>query len=169
MLSAARTPEPTDAPAPEDTSPAEVPSVNPQSGITSGPTPAAWAANLPWNPVGSETIRTGTGLSYVIIKSGDPAGATATLGGNVTVHYDGRFAETGERFDSSWERGEAATFPVNGVIQGWTEALQLMRPGDRWLVNIPPVLAYGAEGTSSGTIGPNETLMFEIHVLDVMN
>lgn len=136
---------------------------------TSGPTPAAWAANLPWLPTGPQTKRTGTGLSYVVIKSGDPAGVTPSFDSTVQVHYDGRLAETGERFDSSWERGEPATFPVNGVIQGWTEVLQIMRPGDRWLVNIPPILAYGAEGSRSGTIGPNETLMFEIHLLDVLN
>ena len=136
---------------------------------TTGPTPAAWAANLPWLPTGPETKRTGTGLSYVVIKSGDPAGVSPTYDSTVKVHYDGRLAETGERFDSSWDRGEPATFPVNGVIQGWTEALQLMRPGDRWLVNIPPILAYGEEGSRSGTIGPNETLMFEIHLLEVLD
>ncbi len=137
--------------------------------VPSGPTAAAWAANLPWKPTGPATIRTGTGLSYVIIKSGDPEGVSPSRSSIVRVHYDGRLAETGERFDSSWARGEPAQFPVDGVIQGWTEALQLMKPGDRWLVNIPPVLAYGESGSSSGAIGPNETLMFEIHLLDVLN
>ena len=139
------------------------------SELPSGPTAAAWAANLPWKPTGPLTKRTGTGLSYVVIKSGDPEGVTPTLDSVVRVHYDGRLAETGERFDSSWERGEAAQFPVDGVIQGWTEVLQLMRPGDRWLVNIPPVLAYGTEGSSTGAIGPDETLMFEIQLIDVVN
>ena len=136
--------------------------------VPSGPTAAAWAANFPWKPTGPETIRTGTGLSYVIIKSGDPSGVSPSRKSVVRVHYDGRLAETGERFDSSWARGEPAQFPVDGVIQGWTEALQLMKPGDRWLVNIPPVLAYGTEGSRGGAIGPNETLMFEIHLLDVL-
>ena len=104
----------------------------------------------------------------MIIKSGDPSGVSPSRKSVVRVHYDGRLAETGERFDSSWARGEPAQFPVDGVIQGWTEALQLMKPGDRWLVNIPPVLAYGTEGSRGGAIGPNETLMFEIHLLDVL-
>ena len=137
--------------------------------VPSGPTAAAWAANLPWRPTGAQTVRTGTGLSYVVIKSGDPDGVSPTRDSTVRVHYDGRLAETGERFDSSWARGEPAQFPVDGVIQGWTEVLQLMKPGDRWLVNIPPVLAYGPEGSGSGAIGPNETLMFEIDLLDVLN
>ena len=152
----------------EDAPVEERPAPLPQD-APSGPTAAAWAANLPWKPVGPETIRTGTGLSYVIIKSGDPAGVSPGRKSVVRVHYDGRLAETGERFDSSWARGAPAEFPVDGVIQGWTEALQIMKPGDRWLVNIPPVLAYGTEGSSSGAIGPNETLMFEIHLLDVLN
>lgn len=137
--------------------------------VPSGPTAVAWAANLPWKPTGPETIRTGTGVSYVIIKSGNPDSVSPTRNSIVSVHYDGRLAETGERFDSSWARGEPAQFPVDGVIQGWTEVLQLMKPGDRWLVNIPPVLAYGEEGSGRGTIGPNETLMFEIHLLEVLN
>ena len=140
-----------------------------QAEITSGPTPAAWAANLPWNPTGPLTKRTGTGLSYIVVKSGNSSEPSPNYDSTVVVHYDGRLAETGERFDSSWARGEPATFPVNGVIQGWTEVLQLMRPGDRWLVNIPPILAYGDKGSGSGAIGPNETLMFEIHLLDVVN
>ena len=150
----------TEEPPAEDPLPQEIPS---------GPTAAAWAANLPWQPTGPNTIRTGTGLSYVVIKSGDPEGPSPTYNSSVRVHYDGRLAETGERFDSSWARGEAAQFPVGGVIQGWTEVLQLMKPGDRWLVNIPPVLAYGEAGSGSGAIGPNETLMFEIHLLDVID
>lgn len=156
--------EPVREPAPE-----ERPAPITRSDATSGPSPAAWAANLPWQPTGPQTRRTGTGLSYVVIKSGDPAGTSPTYDSTVQVHYDGRLANSGERFDSSWERGEPATFPVNGVISGWTEVLQLMRPGDRWLVNIPPILAYGEEGSRSGTIGPNEALMFEIHLLDVLN
>lgn len=150
---------------------AEVPAnVRPlPTSLPSGPTAAAWAANLPWLPTGPNTIRTGTGVSYVVIKSGDPSGPQPSLNSTVRVHYDGRLAETGERFDSSWVRGEPAQFPVDGVIAGWTEVLQLMRPGDRWLVNIPPILAYGDKGSSSGTIGPNETLMFEINLLDVLN
>ena len=167
VIGATRERQSEDAPAEaEDT--AQRPDPLPEN-IPSGPTAAAWAANLPWKPTGPETIRTGTGLSYVIIKSGDPSGVSPGRNSVVRVHYDGRLAETGERFDSSWARGEATEFPVSGVIQGWTEVLQLMRPGDRWLVNIPPVLAYGDEGSGSGAIGPNETLMFEIHLLDVMN
>jgi len=129
---------------------------------------AAWRENLPWKPLGPKTIRTGSGLSFIIIDSGAPDGTSPTPLDNVRAHYEGRLAKDGTLFDSSFQRGEPAVFPANGVIQGWREALSLMVPGDRWLINLPPELAYGAEGTESGTIGPNEALMFEIWLLDVL-
>ena len=70
------------------------------------------------------------------------------------------------RSDSSKQRGEPATFPINSVIQGWQEVLPLMAVGSRWQVVIPPQLAYGVKGAGAG-IGPNETLVFEIELLDI--
>jgi FKBP-type peptidyl-prolyl cis-trans isomerase FklB len=72
----------------------------------------------------------------------------------------------GTVFDSSYERGEPATFPVNGVIAGWTEALQKMKEGDKWRLFIPSNLAYGTRG-AGGDIGPNATLIFDVELLNV--
>ncbi len=113
---------------------------------------------------GKEGVETTeSGLQYKVITEGD--GATPAAEDQVTVHYTGRLID-GTVFDSSVERGQPATFPVNGVIPGWIEALQLMQVGDKWELTIPSDLAYGPGGTS-GPIGPNETLIFEVELLDV--
>lgn len=83
----------------------------------------------------------------------------------VVVHYRGTLID-GTEFDSSHSRGVPATFPLSGIIPGWKEILQLMRPGDKWNVVIPPELAYGERGAGAN-IGPNETLIFEIELLEV--
>jgi FKBP-type peptidyl-prolyl cis-trans isomerase FklB len=82
------------------------------------------------------------------------------------VHYEGRLI-SGKVFDSSFKRGEPAEFPVNGVIKGWTEALQLMKEGDEWELYIPSTLGYGARGTGSD-IGPNATLIFKVQLIKVL-
>ena len=81
------------------------------------------------------------------------------------MHYEGSLIN-GTVFDSSIKRGEPATFPVNGVIKGWQEALQLMEVGTKWKVFIPSELAYGEQG-AGGAIGPNETLIFEMELLAI--
>ena len=83
----------------------------------------------------------------------------------VVVNYRGTLID-GTEFDSSYKRGEPATFPVNRVIKGWTEALQLMKPGAKYQLVIPPDLAYGPGGTG-GDIGPNATLIFEVELMSV--
>ncbi|MEM7195991.1 MAG: FKBP-type peptidyl-prolyl cis-trans isomerase [Pseudomonadota bacterium] len=83
----------------------------------------------------------------------------------VVVHYQGTLID-GTVFDSSYSRGEPATFPLSGIIPGWQEILQLMRAGDKWEVVIPPQLAYGERGAGA-SIGPNETLVFEIELLEI--
>jgi FKBP-type peptidyl-prolyl cis-trans isomerase FklB len=103
-----------------------------------------------------------SGLQYKIIKEGEGASPTDTS--MVTVHYTGTFID-GKVFDSSVERGQPATFPVNGVIEGWTEALKLMKPGCKWILYIPPQLAYGEYG--AGTIEPNSVLIFDVELLSV--
>jgi FKBP-type peptidyl-prolyl cis-trans isomerase FklB len=106
---------------------------------------------------------TASGLQYKVIKSG--AGKTPKATDTVKVHYQGTLID-GTVFDSSVERGEPATFPVNGVIPGWTEVLQLMKEGDKWQVFIPSQLAYGAQGAGA-KIGPNSTLIFDVELLSV--
>ena len=83
----------------------------------------------------------------------------------VVVHYRG-YTISGNEFDNSYARGEPATFPVTSIIDGWQEALQLMQEGAKWKVFIPSMLAYGAKGAGED-IGPNETLIFEIELVEI--
>ncbi len=108
--------------------------------------------------------QTESGLQYSVITSGEDSAPSPGPDDTVVVHYRGTFLD-GTEFDSSYSRGVPATFSLNGIIPGWQEALQLMRAGDKWNVVIPPELAYGPRG--SGAIGPNETLLFEIELLEV--
>lgn len=103
------------------------------------------------------------GLQYEVLASGK--GTTPKAEDKVKVHYHGTLVD-GTVFDSSVQRGEPASFPVNGVIKGWTEILQKMKVGDKWKVAIPSALAYG-ERAVGNTIGPNETLVFDIELLEV--
>ncbi|RYF86670.1 MAG: FKBP-type peptidyl-prolyl cis-trans isomerase, partial [Chitinophagaceae bacterium] len=104
------------------------------------------------------------GLQYEVLKAGDANGAKPTAADTVVVHYAGTLID-GTKFDNSYDRGEPATFPLNRVITGWTEILQLMTKGAKWKVAIPSELGYGERG--SGAIGPNATLLFEIELLDI--
>jgi len=107
---------------------------------------------------------TASGLQYQVVKEGKGNSPKET--DMVSVQYKGTLID-GTEFDSSYKRGEAATFPVNGVIKGWTEALQLMKEGDNWKLFIPSNLAYGETGTQGGPIGPNATLIFEVELVSV--
>jgi len=104
-----------------------------------------------------------SGLQYTIIKEG--TGAKPTAESTVTTHYHGTTVD-GDVFDSSVERGEPAQFPVNGVIKGWTEALQLMPTGSKWKLFVPSELAYGSRGAGP-KIGPNSTLIFEVELISI--
>lgn len=126
----------------------------------------AWAKYTPWNSQLPDVQRTESGLEYVVLASGDETGTKPQGSDRVVVFYEGRLDETGDMFDSAFQRGEAAIFPVNRVIPGWIEGLQLMRPGDRWLVHVPGELAYGPRG--NGPIPPNAALNFEIELMDVV-
>ena len=108
-------------------------------------------------------VTTESGLQYKVIKSGD--GPTPGPEDTVTTHYRGTLID-GREFDSSYSRGQPASFPVKGVIAGWTEALQLMKVGDKWELYIPSELAYGAAQRSE-LIQPNSTLLFELELLAV--
>lgn len=104
-----------------------------------------------------------SGLQYEILTAGEGDQPVAT--DTVTVHYEGTLL-SGEVFDSSVKRGEPATFPVNGVIQGWQEALPLMPVGSKWKVFIPSDLAYGAQGAGN-LIGPHTPLVFEVELISI--
>ncbi len=106
---------------------------------------------------------TESGLQYRVIKTGD--GHQPSVKDLVTVHYHGTLPD-GTVFDSSYERGEPVTFPLNRVIAGWSEALQLMKEGDKWQLYIPSHLAYGPQG-AGGQIGPHQPLVFEVELIKV--
>jgi len=104
-----------------------------------------------------------SGLQYKVIKDG--TGPKPTINDAVTVQYRGTLIN-GKEFDSTYKRGEPATFPIKGIIKGWTEALQLMPVGSKWELYLPPDLAYGERGAGSD-IGPNESLIFEVELLSI--
>jgi FKBP-type peptidyl-prolyl cis-trans isomerase FklB len=105
------------------------------------------------------------GLQYKILKEGTGPKPTAT--DTVVCNYRGTLID-GTEFDSSYKRGQPATFPVSGVIKGWTEAVQLMPVGSKWQVFLPADLAYGNRGAGQD-IGPNATLIFEVELLSIQN
>lgn len=109
-----------------------------------------------------DVTTTDSGLQYEILASG--SGATPGPTDTVSAHYHGTF-EDGRVFDSSVDRGEPIDLPVNGVIAGWTEALLMMKEGDKWRLIVPPELGYGANGV--GPIPGNTTLVFEVELLVV--
>lgn len=121
-------------------------------------------AFLAENAKKDEVTELPSGLQYEILKEGD--GDLPTVNDQVKCHYHGTLID-GTVFDSSVQRGEPATFPVNGVIQGWVEALQLMSVGSKWKLYVPSELAYGNRG-AGGAIGPNSTLVFEVELLDIL-
>jgi FKBP-type peptidyl-prolyl cis-trans isomerase len=104
-----------------------------------------------------------SGLQYKILKAGD--GPKPTAADTVVCNYRGTLID-GKEFDASEKHGGPATFPVSGVIKGWTEALQLMPVGSKWQLYIPSDMAYGASG-AGGDIGPNSTLIFDVELVSI--
>ncbi|RAS23642.1 MULTISPECIES: FKBP-type peptidyl-prolyl cis-trans isomerase [unclassified Pseudomonas] len=104
-----------------------------------------------------------SGLQFEVLTAGE--GAKPTRESNVRTHYHGTLID-GTVFDSSYDRGQPAEFPVGGVIAGWTEALQLMNAGSKWRLYVPSELAYGAQGV--GSIPPHSVLVFDVELLDVL-
>jgi FKBP-type peptidyl-prolyl cis-trans isomerase FkpA len=124
---------------------------------------AAGEAFLAENAKKPNITMTASGLQYEILKKGE--GATPSATDNVTVHYKGTTID-GNEFDSSYSRGEPATFPLNRVIPGWTEGVQLMQEGAKYRFYIPSELAYGAHGAGR-LIGPNSTLIFDVELIKI--
>ena len=112
----------------------------------------------------AEVTVTASGLQYEVLTAGE--GDKPTAESTVRTHYHGTLIN-GEVFDSSYDRGQPAELPVGGVIKGWTEALQLMKKGDKFKLFIPSELAYGARGAGP-KIGPHSALVFEVELLDVI-
>jgi FKBP-type peptidyl-prolyl cis-trans isomerase FklB len=105
------------------------------------------------------------GMLYEVLQEGVPDGMKPAASDTVVVHYAGTLVD-GTEFDNSYKRGEPATFPLNGVIRGWTEILQLMTKGAKWKVYIPSSLGYGDRG-APGAIPPGASLVFEINLLEI--
>ena len=116
------------------------------------------------NQTSEEFVTTSSGLQYRKLNegSGDDSPGPESV---VSVHYRGKLTN-GLEFDSSYKRNQPASFPVNGVIRGWTEALQLMKEGDKWELIIPPDLGYGSKGAGN-IIPPDSTLIFEIELIEI--
>ncbi len=126
------------------------------------PTPPVTAPGpdfLVRNAAAKNVVTTPSGLQYFIVRSGPETGRQPTGSDTVTFDYEGKLV-TGETFDSSYERGTPLTGPVDGFVPGFTEALKLMRPGDEWIVWIPPALGYGER--ASGPIPANSVLRFRL-------
>jgi len=121
--------------------------------------------HLKENALKDEVTVTDSGLQFEVVTEG--TGEIPTLNSKVKTHYHGTLID-GTVFDSSYNRGEPAEFPVSGVIAGWTEALQLMPVGSKWKLTIPYSLAYGEQG-AGGSIGPCETLIFDIELLEILS
>jgi len=124
---------------------------------------AAGASYLAENRGKEGVTETESGLQYEVITAAEGPKPAAT--DRVSVHYKGTLLD-GTEFDSSYSRGEPAEFPLNGVIPGWTEGLQLMSVGSKYRFVIPSKLAYGERG-AGGSIGPGETLIFEVELLEI--
>ena len=109
-------------------------------------------------------VTTESGLQYEVLTAGE--GAKPTADSTVRTHYHGTLIN-GSVFDSSYDRGQPAEFPVGGVIKGWTEALQMMPVGSKWRLYVPHNLAYGEQG-AGGAIAPYSTLVFDVELLDIL-
>jgi peptidylprolyl isomerase/FKBP-type peptidyl-prolyl cis-trans isomerase FklB len=107
-----------------------------------------------------------SGVLYKVVRSGPETGIQPQLTDEVKVHYEGKLVD-GKVFDSSYERGQPAAMPLRGLIPAWQEALQRMRPGDEWILYVPPEQGYGAEG-AGGEIPPNAALIFRVELIAVL-
>ena len=108
-----------------------------------------------------------SGIQYKVLASGPKTGAPPKVGDLIKVHYEGALID-GTVFDSSYQRGAPAVMPLEGLVPGWMEAIPMMRPGDSWMLYLPPEQGYGAEG-AGGVIRPDAALVFKIELVDVLS
>jgi len=149
------------------------PGTDPSTGTSAGSSSEADASGPSWQQQGADYLKSNasqpgvvtleSGLQYKVIREGTGNSPAAT--DSVEVHYAGKLIN-GTEFDSSYKRGEPATFPVNRVIAGWTEGLQLMKEGAKWELTIPAELGYGSRGTGR-SIPADSVLVFEVELLKV--
>ncbi len=123
------------------------------------PSTAPGADFLTRNAAAKRVVTTASGLQYFVVKSGPKSGRSPVTGEQVTFDYEGKLT-TGETFDSSFARGEPLSGDIDAFVPGFSEALKLMKPGDEWIVWIPPALGYGERAT--GTIPANSVLRFRL-------
>jgi FKBP-type peptidyl-prolyl cis-trans isomerase len=126
-----------------------------------------WAALQPWNHGRAGVEKLPSGVEYYVVRKGDGKGAVPGPRDMVEVKYEGRLADTGLVFDSSYQRGDTAKFRLNGVIPGWTQGMQKMQPGDMFVFWIPSKEGYGKSG-SPPRIEPDTDLMFQVELLKVI-
>jgi peptidylprolyl isomerase/FKBP-type peptidyl-prolyl cis-trans isomerase FklB len=108
-----------------------------------------------------------SGLEYSVVHSGPADGPHPGPTDEVKANYEGKFLD-GKVFDSSFQRGEPLDLPIDHVIAAWTEGLQLMRPGDEWILYVPPALGYGARGAGGGVVPPNSLLIFRVQLISIL-
>ncbi len=144
----------------------------PLAACKKGPDPAIAAANLASgeaflakNRTAPGVVTLADGLQYKVVTSGPATGKSPKVRDEVKVHYEGKLL-SGEVFDSSFERGAPATFPLRNLIPAWVEGIQLMKPGDEWILWAPASLAYGDE--DKGPIPANSVLEFRIQLIDFL-
>ncbi len=128
---------------------------------------AAGQAYLAANAKAPGVVTLASGLQYKVVHSGPTTGQTPSAEDEVRVNYEGKLL-SGKVFDSSFARGVPAEFQVGGLIPAWVQALQMMKPGDEWILYVPASLAYGEQGAGAD-IPPNATLVFRIQLLGVLN
>lgn len=148
------------------TAPVSVPVAAPAGQSTQAEWDAGQAAYLAWNGQRRGWTTTASGLQYRREGRANPQGAQPSATDTVRVHYQGAFID-GRKFDSSYDRGEPAEFPLNRVIKGWTEGVALMREGETFHFAIPAELGYGARWVGGDELPPNSTLLFKVELLEV--
>lgn len=149
---------------------ATAPETTPAAGPVGHSTQAEWdagqAAYLAWNGARRGWTTTESGLQYRREGRAHPEGRQPTATDTVRVHYEGTFID-GRKFDSSYDRGEPAEFPLNRVIRGWTEGVALMHVGETYHFAIPAELGYGSRWVGGDDLPPNSTLLFKVELLEV--
>ena len=148
------------------TTPAQAPVDAPARTSTQAEWDAGQAAYLAWNGTRRGWTTTESGLQYRLDGRAHPEGAQPASTDTVRVHYEGTFID-GRKFDSSYDRGEPAEFPLNRVIKGWTEGVALMHVGETFEFVIPPALGYGERWVGGDELPPNSTLLFKVELLEV--
>ena len=110
-----------------------------------------------------------SGVLYKVVRSGPAGGPSPKVSDEIKIHYEGKLAADDKVFDSSYERGSPAVFPLGALIPAWKEALVQMRPGDEWTLIVPPEQGYGEDGAGNGEIPGNSVLLFRIELIGILS